>query len=30
MNLEFPLNDVYHAYKHIEILKLKDRQVNMI
>lgn len=27
MNLEYPLNDSYYAYSHIEIIKLKEKSV---
>lgn len=27
MNLEYPLNDSYYAYSHIEIIKLKEKGV---
>lgn len=27
MNLEYPLNESYSAYSHIEIIKLKEKNV---
>lgn len=29
MNLEYPLNESYYAYSHIEIIRLKEKQVRL-